>query len=169
MLKKLLLVAALLFPMLASAQTLKIGLVDTNEVFAKMPESTAAQKQIEEVSKKYDDEYTKLGEEMKRMYDELQNMKEDELPAIRERKTRGFTDYQQKIKQFEEQAMADLQKMQQDLMAPIMQKIRGAVESVGKEGNYSLIQEKNPQLTIYFDSPVVDITNEVKAKLGLSN
>lgn len=169
MLKKLLLVAALLFPMLASAQTLKIGLVDTNEVFAKMPESTAAQKQIEEVSKKYDDEYTKLGEEMKRMYDELQNMKEDELPAIRERKTREFTDYQQKIKQFEEQAMADLQKMQQDLMAPIMQKIRGAVESVGKEGNYSLIQEKNPQLTIYFDSPVVDITNEVKAKLGLSN
>lgn len=72
-------------------------------------------------------------------------MKEDELPAIRERKTREFTDYQQKISQFEQQAMQDLQKLQQELMAPIMQKIRGAVEAVGKEGGYSLIQEKNPQ------------------------
>lgn len=167
MLKKLLLVAAVLFPMLASAQTLKIGLVDTNEIFSKMPESAEAQKKVEEVSKKYDDEYSKLNEEMKRMYDELQAMKEDELPAIRERKTREFTDYQQKIQQFEQQAMQDLQKMQQELMSPILQKIRAAVESVGKEGNYSMIQEKNPQLTIYFASPVVDITPEVKAKLGV--
>lgn len=167
MLKKLLLVAAVLIPMLASAQTLKIGLVDTGEIFSKMPESAAAQKQVEDVNKKYEDEYAKLGEEIKRMYDELQQMKEDELPAIRERKTREFTDYQQKISQFEQQAMQDLQKLQQELMAPIMQKIRGAVEAVGKEGGYSLIQEKNPQLTIYFAAPVVDITGEVKAKLGV--
>lgn len=167
MFKKILLVAALIFPMLASAQTLKIGLVDQSDIIAKMPDTAAAQKQIEEVSKKYDDEYTKLGEEMKRMYDELQNMKEDELPAIKERKTREFTDYQQKIQQFEQQAMQDLQKMQQDLMSPVVQKVRSAIESVGKEGGYSLIQDKNPQIVIYFDAPVVDITPEVKAKLGI--
>lgn len=167
MFKKILLVAALIFPMLASAQTLKIGLVDQSDIIAKMPDTAAAQKQIEEVSKKYEDEYTKLGEEMKRMYDELQNMKEDELPAIKERKTREFTDYQQKIQQFEQQAMQDLQKMQQDLMSPVVQKVRTAIESVGKEGGYSLIQDKNPQIVIYFDAPVVDITPEVKAKLGI--
>lgn len=167
MLKKLLLAAALLFPMLASAQTLKIGLVDQNEIVSKMPDTAAAQKQIEEVSKKYDEEYNKLGEEMKRMYDELQNMKQDELPAIRERKTREFSDYQQKIQQFEQQAMNDLQKMQADLMNPIIQKVRAAIEAVGKEGGYSLIQDKNPQITIYFEAPVVDITPDVKAKLGI--
>ena len=167
MFKKLLLVAALLLPMLASAQTLKIGLVDTSEILAKLPDTAAAQKQVDDVTKKYDEEYTKLGEEMKRMYNELQEMKEDELPAIRERKTREFTDYQQKIQQFEQTAMNDIQKLQQDLMMPIFQKIRTAVEAVGKEGGYSLIQEKNPQLTIYFAAPVVDITGEVKAKLGV--
>lgn len=167
MFKKLLLAAALLFPMLASAQTLKIGLVDQNEIVSKMPDTAAAQKQIEEVSKKYDEEYNKLGEEMKRMYDELQNMKQDELPAIRERKTREFSDYQQKIQQFEQQAMNDLQKMQADLMNPIIQKVRAAIEAVGKEGGYSLIQDKNPQITIYFEAPVVDITPDVKAKLGI--
>ena len=168
MFKKLLLVAALLLPMLASAQTLKIGLVDTAEIIDKLPDTAAASKQVGDVSKKYEDEYAKLGEEMKRMYDELQNMKEDELPAIRERKTREFTDYQQKIQQFEQTAMNDIQKLQQDLMMPIFQKVRTAVESVGKEGGYSLVQEKSAQTVLYFDAPVVDITNEVKAKLGIN-
>ena len=168
MFKKLLLVAALLLPMLASAQTLKIGLVDTSEILAKLTDTEAEQNQVDDVTKKYDEEYTKLGEEMKRMYNELQEMKEDELPAIRERKTREFTDYQQKIQQFEQTAMNDIQKLQQDLMMPIFQKIRTAVEAVGKEGGYSYVQEKNAQIVLYFDAPVVDLTNEVKAKLGVN-
>lgn len=167
MLKKLLLVAAVLFPMLASAQSLKIGIVDTQELIAKMPDTAAAQKQLEDVSKKYQDEYAKLGEEMKRMVDEYQNMKEDELPAIRERKTRELSDYQQKIQQFEQTADQDLQKMQYDLMSPVLQKIRTAIEAVGKEGGYSLVQNKDAQIILYYDSPVVDITNDVKAKLGI--
>lgn len=167
MFKKLLLVAAVLFPMLASAQTLKIGIVDTQELIAKMPDTAAAQKQLEDVSKKYQDEYAKLGEEMKRMVDEYQNMKEDELPAIRERKTRELSDYQQKIQQFEQTADQDLQKMQYDLMSPVLQKIRTAIEAVGKEGGYSLVQNKDAQIILYYDSPVVDITNDVKAKLGI--
>ena len=97
MFKKILLVAALLIPMLASAQTLKIGLVDSSDIIAKMPDTATAQKQIEEVSKKYQDEYKKLEDEMKRLYDEIANMKEDELPAIRDRKTREFSDHQNKV------------------------------------------------------------------------
>lgn len=165
MFKKILLVAALIFPMLASAQSLKIGLVDTQDIVMKMPDTATAQKQIEEISKKYDEEYKKLQDEMQRMYDEIRNMKEDELPAIKERKTREFTDYQQKIGQFEQQAMNDLQQQQQTLMAPIQQKVRTAIEAVAKEGAFSYIQEK--AAVIYFDAPVVDVTPQVKAKLGI--
>lgn len=165
MLKKLLLVAVMLIPMLASAQTLKIGLVDSQDIFTKMPDTAEAEKKVAEVSKKYEAENEKLGEEMKRMYDEFQAMKEDELPAIKERKARELSDYNQKIQQFQQTAYNDLQKLQDDLMAPIMEKIRAAIQAVGAEGGYSLIQEKGAQL--YFSSPVVDITNDVKAKLGI--
>ena len=168
MFKKILLVAAVLIPMLASAQTLKIGLVDSSDIIAKMPDTATAQKQIEEVSKKYQDEYKKLEDEMKRLYDEIANMKEDELPAIRDRKTREFSDHQNKVQQFEQTAMQDTQAMYQKLMQPIVQKVRTAIEAVGKEGGYSLIQDKNPQNIIYFDAPVVDITADVKAKLGIT-
>ena len=167
MIKKVLLAIALICPMLLSAQTLKIGLVDFGSVLQAMPETTAAQNQVKEVSDKYEAEYKKLGEEMNRLVEEYQKMWENELPAIKERKTRELSDYQQKLAQFEQNAMKDIQDMHANLMGPIQQKIQQAVESVGREGNYSLIQMYDPQLTLYYASPVEDITSVVKAKLGV--
>ncbi|MDE6379602.1 MAG: OmpH family outer membrane protein [Muribaculaceae bacterium] len=167
MIKKVLLVIALICPMLLSAQTLKIGLVDLGSVLQAMPDYTKAMNQIKEVSDKYQAEYQKLGEEMNRQMTEFQNMSENELPAIKERKAREISDYQQKIQQFEQSASQDLQKMQNDLMAPITQTISQAVESVGLEGGFSLIQMYDPQLTLYHAAPVEDITETVKAKLGI--
>lgn len=167
MIKKLLLAVALAIPMFASAQTLKVGIVDVEGVFQKMPDTADAEAKLAEVSKKYEDEYGKLQEEMKRRYDEIQALPEDELPAIKERKIRDFQEYQQKVAQFEQTAAQDLQKVQQDLIAPIYQKINNAVQSVGQEGGYSLIEAKVATLVLYYSNPVVDITNEVKAKLGI--
>ena len=168
MLKKILLAVAIALPMFgASAQTVKIGLVDTNTIVQAMPETTEAQTKLADASKKYEDEYARLGEEMKRLYDELNNMKPDELQAIKDRKTREFTDQQQKVQQFEQQAQQDLAKMQQELMAPIFAKLKTAVEAVGREGGFSLIQDNNPQLTLYYGAPTEDITPPVKAKLGI--
>lgn len=169
MLKKILLAVAMMLPMFgASAQTtLKIGLVDTSAVLQALPDTQAAQSKVADASKKYEEEYAKLGEEMRRLYDELNNMKEDVLPAIRERKTRDFQDHQTKVQQFEQNAQQDLQRMQQELIAPILQKIKDAVESVGKEGGYSLIQNYSPDLTLYYAAPVTDITAQVKTKLGV--
>ncbi|MDE7409420.1 MAG: OmpH family outer membrane protein [Muribaculaceae bacterium] len=167
MIKKVLLAIALICPMLLSAQTLKIGLVNFDAIFQAMPETAAANNQLKEVSDKYDAEYKKLGEEMNRLVEEYQKMAENELPAIKERKTRELSDYQQKIQQFEKTAMDDLQNMQNDLYGPIQQKIAQAIESVGREGNFSLIQMFAPQLTLYHAAPVEDITDTVKAKLGV--
>ncbi|MDE6017383.1 MAG: OmpH family outer membrane protein [Muribaculaceae bacterium] len=167
MIKKVLLAIALICPMLLSAQTLKIGLVDFDAILQVMPETAAAQNQLKEVSDKYEAEYKKLGEEMNRLVEEYQKMPENELPAIKERKTRELSDYQQKLQQFEATAQQDLQKMYGDLMGPIQQKVAQAVESVGREGSFSLIQMYNPQLTLYRAEPVEDVTPAVKAKLGL--
>lgn len=165
MIKKLLLIAALVVPMLVSAQTLKIGIIDTSEVIGLMPETKAADAKMNETQKQYEAQFTQIQEELKKQYDELQNMKEDEPQAIKERKFNEFQTTQQKAETFQQNAYNDLQKLQNELMAPIIQKIQNAVESVGKENNYSLIQEKAGQL--YFSAPVEDITPLVKAKLGL--
>ncbi|MDE5997460.1 MAG: OmpH family outer membrane protein [Muribaculaceae bacterium] len=168
MIKKVLLAIALICPMLLSAQTIKIGLVDFGSVLQALPDYTAAMNQIKEVSDKYAAEFQKLNEEMNRQMTEWQNMPENELPAIKERKAREISDYNQKIQQFEQSAGQDLQNMQNDLMKPITAKISQAVESIGREGNFSLIQLYDPQLVLYRAEPVEDITPAVKAKLGIN-
>lgn len=168
MFKKILLVLTLTIPFIgANAQSLKVGLVDINAIIQVMPERTDAENRLADASKRYETEYQRLGEEMKRLVDDYQAMKPDELQAIKDRKTREINDFQQKIQAFEQNAQQDLAKMQQELMAPIVTKIKSAIESVGKEGGYSLIQALEPQLTYYYASPVEDITAAVKAKLGL--
>ena len=81
----------------AKAQTIKIGLVDVASIVQVMPERSQAETKLADASKKYETEYQKLGEEMKRLYDEYQAMKPDELQAIKDRKTRELNDYQQKM------------------------------------------------------------------------
>ena len=165
MIKKILLMAAVVLPLFASAQTLKVGLVDTNEIIGKMPETTAAQNTLNEAQKKYQAELQRIDEEFQRQYEELQAMSDDELPAIKERKVRQLQETQQKGEAFQQQVIQDLQKQQEELMAPVIQKVRNAIESVGKENGFNLIQEMAGQL--YYAAPVEDITPLVKSKLGL--
>lgn len=172
MLKKIFLAVALIaLPFIgANAQTakaLKIGIVDTNTLIQAHPDTQEANKKLADASKKYEDEFARLQEEMKRMVDEYQNMKADELPAIKERKAREVQDYQTKIEQFYQNAQQDLQRMQQELLGPVIQKIRTAVEAVGQEGGFSLIEDNGAQMILYYAAPVEDITNQVKAKLGI--
>lgn len=167
MIKKILLAVALCLPLIASAQTVKIGLVDVNTIIAEHPDTQAAQTKLVDAQKKYEAEYQKLGEEMTRMYEEFQKSEATDLPAIRERKTKELQDYQAKIQQFENSAAADLQRMQQELMQPIVSKINQAIESVGREGNFTIIQLNDPQIIFYHAAPAVDVTPDVKKKLGL--
>ena len=113
MIKKILLAVAVMLPLFgASAQNIKIGLVNTNEIIQAMPETADAQKKLAENSKKYEDEYAKLQEEFKRMYDEFSKMSETELPAIKERKAKEIQDYQNKIQGFLQSADQDMQRQQ---------------------------------------------------------
>ena len=165
MIKKILLAVAIAVPMFVSAQTLKVGVVDTSSIMQAMPETKTAETKLADTSKKYEDEFAKLQQEFARLYDEFSKMPENEPQAIRERKTRELTEMQQKIETFQQTASQDLQRMQNELMAPVVQKVKSAIESVGKENGYSIIQET--QSLIYYAEPVTDITASVKAKLGV--
>ncbi|MDE7441929.1 MAG: OmpH family outer membrane protein [Muribaculaceae bacterium] len=166
MIKKILLAVALAIPMLVSAQTLKVGVVDTNTIMQAMPDTKTAETKLADTSKKYEDEFAKLQQEMARLYEEFQKMPESEPQAIKERKMRELSEMQQKIETFNQSASQDLQRMQQELMQPIVAKIKNAIESVGQENGFSLIQETTT--VIYFGAPVEDITAKVKAKLGVN-
>ena len=161
MIKKLLLAIMIALPTMAFAQI--FGYVDTQAIMQELPEIKDMQTQLEASAQKYDAEGKNLQQEMEKKLKEFQEMDDKTPDAIRQRRAQELQDLDTKIQQFRQTAQQDLQRQQEQLFAPIQQKIMTAIQSVGKEGNYSLIFESN--VPIYTGADAVDLTSAVKAKL----
>lgn len=167
MIKRLLIAVLVALPFSALAQ--KFGVVDIDVVFQAMPESTEAQNQLTEASKKYEDEFAKLREELDKLYADFQNLSKDPSTpdAIKERRLNELQEKDQKVQQFRNTASQDLARLQEQLMAPIQQKLSEAVKAVGQEGNYTFIFPNEQGLLLYTGTDVTDVTPAVKTKLGI--
>lgn len=165
MIKRFLLATLIALPLSVFAQ--KFGIVDAAELLQAMPEYTQMQTTLEGASKKYQEEYGKLEEEMNKKYTEYQNLEKDPnaLATIKESRIQELQELQQKIQQFSNIASQDLSRQQQQLMAPIEQKLMDAIKAVGQEGGYTFIFPK--EVPLYYGATAEDVTSLVKTKLGI--
>jgi outer membrane protein len=167
MIKKIILAILIALPFSTFAQ--KFGVVDVNKVFTSMPEATAMQQQLTDASKKYEDEFAKLREEFEKLYTEYQTIANDaNTPeSIKERRVQELQERDAKITQFRETAQQDLSRLNEQLAAPIQQKITDAVSAVGQENGYTFIFPNEQSLLLYKGTDVVDVTSLVLKKLGI--
>lgn len=167
MIKRILLAIAIILPMSAFAQ--KFGVVDLEAVFQAMPESTTMKTSLDEASKKYEEEYQRLGEELNKLIAEFQTLSQDpNTPqAITERRLNDIQERKQKVDEFRATAQQNLNRLQEQLIAPIQQKISEAVKAVGADGQYTFIFPNDQGLLLYQGTTVEDVTAAVKAKLDL--
>ena len=169
MLKKLLLAVMVAAPMCLFAEV-KIGTVDTQEVFTLMPELKTAQASLVEVNKKYQTEYKALQEEFNKKYQEFQQaIAKDSLPPnIAERRQKELQDMMQRQEQFQQDAQQQMQKAQNDAMAPIYQKLDNAIKAVGAaEGVIYIFDLARTSIPYVNESQSINLTSKVKANLGI--
>lgn len=165
MLKKLLVAAFIALPMCLSAQTLKFGTVNLQEIFQVMPETAAANAAIQEKNSKYENEIAKLGEELQTKYNTLMAQR-DSLPEnILSMRAAELEELNQRIENFRRTAVEDVQAEQTKLIAPIQEKLMAAVKEVGVEGDYVYILDE--QQVVFKGTITEDVTAKVKAKLGI--
>ena len=168
MLKKLLLAALLAAPMCLFAQA-KLGYVNTTEIFNLMPEKKTAEATIAEVSKKYENEFKALQDEFQKKYGEYQALAQDTPASIKERREQELQELNNKIQNFQDVAGQDMQRQQQTLVAPIQEKIRTAIQSVGAENGFTFIFDMSIPTVLYTGSDAVNVTPLVKTKLNLKD
>lgn len=167
MFKKIVLAILVALPLSTFAQ--KFGVVDLEAVFTAMPESTAMQTQLTDTSKKYEEEFQKLQEEVNKLYADFQAIQNDASTpeSIKERRMQEIQEKAQKVDQFRNTAAQDLERLRESLMAPIQNKMNEAIKAVGTEGYFTFIFPKEPSLLLYTGTDVNDVTAQVKTKLGL--
>ncbi|MCM1029103.1 MAG: OmpH family outer membrane protein [Pseudoflavonifractor sp.] len=150
-----------LLPTMTFAQ--RLATVDMVAVKAGMPEVEQMQAAIDAASKKYEAEFSNLREKFQKELTDFQALPPDTPNSIKERRAQEIQELNQKMQQFVTDAQAELQEMQQGLMAPINSRIKQAIATVAREGGYALVLDSTQPLFI----EAVDVTSQVRATLGL--
>lgn len=167
MLKKLLLAALVALPMLANAQ--KFGYVNTQEIFNLMPEKATAENTLKAAADKYDAELKNLQDKFQKDLADFEALEKDAnaLPAIKENRQKELEELYKKIQNFQQTAQQDLQRQQEQLIAPVSQKLQNAIQAVGAEGGFTFIFDLSIPSVVYSGSNAEDVSAKVKAKLGI--
>ena len=165
MFKKLIIAILCCLPLTMVAQTLKFGTVNTGEVLTAMPERAAAEKQLQDLTKRYEDEFVKLQEDFQKKYQEVQAMGDTVPETIKMRRYEELQAMDQRIQSFRQIVEQDLAKKQEELFIPIQQKLMDAINAVGSENGFTYIFDANA--AYYKGVGNEDVTPLVKTKLGI--
>jgi outer membrane protein len=163
LLSALLFAVALAFTAPASAQALKIGVVDVQKAIQTVPEGKAAKAKLEADAKRIQSDIDKQQNELKTMKDELERQAALLQDSVKREKMKV---YQQKLMQLQEgyvKNQQDLKEKEGKLLKPILEKITKTAEAVAKAEGYTLIVEKG---AVLFAVPAIDITDTVIARYG---
>ena len=159
--KKLVLMLMLLAPMTMMAQ--KFGKVNTQTIMQALPDVAKANGELEALQKQKDNELKAMQEEFQRKADEYQKGASTMNATAKQQKETELQGLQQKIQQAYQDGQQELQKKSNELIQPIVAKVRAAIDAVGKAGNYTYIFEEGA--AIYTGSNVLDVTKEVQSKI----
>ena len=145
----------------------KIGYVNTDEIITNMKETQDAYTQLEAYAKDLQAQMETIQVEFNNKLQEYQNTTETMTDAVRQLKEKELTDLNTRIQEFQQVAQQDLQKKENELLAPIYEKVKNTIDEVAKAGGYTIILPGNA--LIYVDAAQVkDIASDVKAKLGIT-
>ncbi|MEI6575045.1 MAG: OmpH family outer membrane protein [Bacteroidota bacterium] len=171
--KRTIVIFSLAFLILFSANTfaqkpVKLGHIDFAALYQLMPGMDSAQKK-----------YQEYGQSLKAQMDAMQGEYESKMSdyqassatlsdLIKKTKEKEIVDLQERIQAFQQSAQESLQKKEQELTEPIINKARLAVKEVGKENGFTYIFNSAETLgnLIYFDGGE-DVLPLVKKKLVL--
>ncbi len=165
--KKLIALLLMILPFagVVSAQDAKIAFVNTTDVINSMPEFSDMKKKMEELNAKYQKELETMQGEFQKKYSAFVAQQDSLTENIKVRRMQEIQDMQQRMDNFVQVAQQDVNKQQQDLIAPIQQKMADAIKAVGSEQGYTYIID--PQVLLYTGPNAIDATPMVKTKLGL--
>jgi len=161
---KTLLIAAVLF--LGANQTInaqaKVAHVDVSEIMSKMPAMLDAQNQLEKLSTTYDADYKKMVEEYQAKLKKYEAESATVTEAVNTERGKEVQDMQKRIVDFRDNAQKELQQKESDIVKPLMEKVRAAIQKVGKAKGFQYILDGSSLLLA--DGP--NITADVKKDLG---
>ena len=167
--KKLIQITALLalfFLTASGVQAQKFGYINSAAVLSELPEVKQMRSSLEGLQT----QLQKKGQQMltdyqKREQDAVQKQQTGNMsPAEEKTVMEELQKKQQEILKFEQEMQQKLGTKEQELLAPILEKVNNAIQAVAKENGFQFIFDTGSGVLLYADESQ-DVTDMVKAKL----
>ena len=160
--KRLIIIMMLFAPMAVMAQ--KFGHVDSQSIMTTLPEIAKINGELQATAQQFENELKAMQEEFQRKMDEYDKAKATMNATTQKETEASLMEMNEKIRQTYAQNQQELQKQQQEKLAPVYQKVQTAIQNVGKAGQYTYIFDQSAAL--YVGAGSKDVTAEVKAELN---
>lgn len=154
---------------LSSTYAQKYALIDMEYILGKIPAFENGNKQLETLSKQWQDEVDKAGKEVEAMYKKYQA---DLVFLAGEEKTKRENEIvakENEINKLRESYFGnqgELFKRREAFMKPIQDDIYNAVKEIATAGSYQVIIDRASASAVIFASPSIDVSDQVLARLG---
>ncbi len=164
---KTLLFAAILFigaTSFTQAQS-KIAHINTNDLIEAMPQMKTAKTELDKLSKTYEAEIQKMAVEYQnkmKQYGAEVETKTDEENAKRQEEVLTI---EKSIRQYQANAQEDIQKKQEELMKPIFEKAKVAIQKVAKAQGFQYVLDSTQGSGVLL-ADGKDLMADVKKEMG---
>ncbi len=167
MFRKILFTVLCALPLTIFAQDAKLAHVNYQAIIESMPELDSIESQIAQLNNQWKTVLNKMQEEYSTKLKEYQDKQATMSEGIKQALISEIQDIEQRINNFQQQSYTEMQKKQQELVAPVVEKVKKAIREVGAEGNYTYVLDAGGNSILYYSPKAVDLTAAVKKKLGL--
>jgi outer membrane protein len=164
--KKILLLSLTLLISISSFSQNKFGYIDSQELLLLMPERKTAEEEVQTFAKSLESQLQAMTAEYQQSVQEYQANEATYTDLVKQDKVTEITGLEQRIQSFQQNAQQALQSKEQELLEPILQKARKAIEDVASEGDYTYIFDKSVGSILYVKESE-NILDKVKKKLKL--
>ena len=163
--KVLIAIIALSTTLSVSAQQ-KFGHIDSAALLELMPEKAAAEKDLQAFAKEFETALQEMAKEYEGKIQSFQANEKSMVETVRNTKMREIADLERRIQEFQQQAQEEVGKKEQEVLTPIIDKARKAIDEVAEAKGYTYVFDSSLGVLLYADDSE-DILADVKAKLGL--
>lgn len=145
----------------------KFGYIDANELLTLMPEKAGAEIQIQNYAKELEAQLKTMTAEFDSKVADYQSKSATMTEAIKKTKEKELMDLQERIKEFQSTAQGEIEKKQNELLQPMIEKARKAIEEVAKENKFTYVFDSGAGLLLYKPEGD-DISPLVRKKLNIT-
>jgi outer membrane protein len=144
----------------------KLGYIDSNALLEMMPAKDSIQTALQVYGRSLETQLQAMYTEYQTKLQDYQTNLRTMSDIIRQTKEREIADMETRIQDFQQKAETDMQNKQVELLQPLIDKAKKAVEDVARENGYTYIFDAGVGMLLYFEKGD-NIMPLVKAKLGL--